>query len=79
MKFHIFRVNLRVEHVSPSKCREEFVARVKKNDELRREAKKNGEKLKLKREPQGPRPSHKINVTENKPEFLTPLPYEFIA
>ena len=36
------KVNLRVEHVKHSKCRQEFLARVKKNSELCRQAKENG-------------------------------------
>lgn len=36
------RVNLRVEHISPSKCRTDFLARVNANDEVKRAAKKSG-------------------------------------
>jgi len=36
------RVNLRIEHVKHSKCRQEFVARVKRNAALKREAKEKG-------------------------------------
>ena len=35
------RINVRVEHLKKSKCREDFLTRVKKNDALKREAKKN--------------------------------------
>jgi len=33
------RIHVRVEHLRKSKCREDFLARVKKNDALKREAK----------------------------------------
>lgn len=36
------RINLRVEHVSHSKCRQEFLDRVKTNAAKRKEAKTNG-------------------------------------
>ena len=39
------RINVRVEHVKPSRCREDFLKRVKENDEKRRQAKENGEKI----------------------------------
>ena len=43
------RINVRVEHVQHSKCRDEFLERVKRNDELKRKAKQTGEKFDLKR------------------------------
>ncbi len=36
------RVNIRVEHVRHSKCRQEFVNRVKQNSQIRAEAKEKG-------------------------------------
>ena len=36
------RVNIRVEHIKHSKCRQEFLDRVKKNHELHAEAKAKG-------------------------------------
>lgn len=41
------RVNLRVEHVKHSKCRDDFLNRVKKNAELKKEAKAAGSELAL--------------------------------
>mmetsp|Transcript_51728 Transcript_51728/g.163552 ORF Transcript_51728/g.163552 Transcript_51728/m.163552 type:complete len:168 (-) Transcript_51728:97-600(-) len=43
-KVLVKRVNLRVEHVKPSRCREEFLNRVKANDRLKREDKIKGGK-----------------------------------
>ncbi|KAF7307622.1 hypothetical protein MIND_00557400 [Mycena indigotica] len=51
------RVNLRVEHIRHSKCRQEFLDRVKKNHDAHAEAKEKekGERVKLKRIPAQPR------------------------
>jgi ribosomal protein L21E len=35
------RIHVRIEHVSHSKCRQDFINRVKKNETLKREARKN--------------------------------------
>lgn len=53
--------------------------RVKENDKKVREAKTTGQKVVLKRQPEQPREAKKVSLTAIKPEFLTPLPYEFIA
>lgn len=72
------RINVRIEHVSHSKCREDFIRRVKENERLRRDAKENNKIVVLRREPAQPRPSV---VLTNPPEpiILAPIPYEFIA
>jgi large subunit ribosomal protein L21e len=72
------RINVRIEHVKPSKCRDEFLARVKTNDEKRREARAAGKHIILKRKPVTPLAAR---VIENPPEpvFLAPIPYEFVA
>ena len=36
------RIHVRVEHVAPSRCREEFLARCKANDALKHEAREKG-------------------------------------
>merc|ERR1712199_60702 len=58
------RVHVRVEHVVPSKCREEFLNRVKVND---------AKKIEAKRSPRMP----KAGFTVKKAEVLTraPVPY----
>merc|ERR1711976_416904 len=45
------RINIRVEHVRPSKCRVDFLRRVKENERLRSEAKATGKRVLLKRQP----------------------------
>ena len=36
------RIHVRIEHVHPSRCKEEFLRRVKANDEFKHEAKLKG-------------------------------------
>ncbi|MBW0499782.1 hypothetical protein O181_039497 [Austropuccinia psidii MF-1] len=70
------RVNLRIEHIKHSKCRDDFLRRVKENAKLRKEAKEKGEKLVLKRLPAAPRDAHTISTASNPPVTLVPLPYD---
>ncbi|CAB0031975.1 unnamed protein product [Trichogramma brassicae] len=72
------RINVRIEHVKHSKCRDDFLRRVKENEKLRLEAKKNKTKVCLKRQPAQPRPAH-IVKGKGEPQMLAPIPYEFIA
>ncbi|XP_039746428.1 60S ribosomal protein L21 [Pararge aegeria] len=72
------RINIRVEHVKHSKCREDFLKRVKENERLLKEAKANGKIVNLKRQPQLPRAAHIVKGIE-KPMLLAPIPYEFVA
>nr|CAG4641305.1 EOG090X0GT4 [Eulimnadia texana] len=73
------RINLRVEHVKHSKCREDFLVRVKENERLKKEAKTQGQRVVLKRQPKQPRPAHTVSTKDNEPVFLAPIPYEFVA
>lgn len=41
------RIHVRVEHVMPSRCREEFLARRAHNDEIKHEAKVKGGEWRL--------------------------------
>ncbi|VDL91082.1 unnamed protein product [Schistocephalus solidus] len=73
------RINVRIEHVRPSKCRVEFLNRVKENDKRRKEAKEKGIRCTLKRKPKLPRRAHLV-LTKKRPVVdLHPLPYELIA
>ncbi|XP_028550833.1 60S ribosomal protein L21-1-like [Dendrobium catenatum] len=49
-------IHVRVEHVQPSRCAEEFRLRKKKNNELKEKAKALGEIISTKRQPEGPKP-----------------------
>ena len=70
------RVNLRVEYVKHSKCRDDFLNRVKENAEKKRAAKEKGEKVSVKRLPVGPRPSYTVSTKKNIPETLAPIAYD---
>lgn len=80
------KINVRIEHVKHSKCREDFLQRMKLNEELKRkysEEKKAGEKPAkpyLKRLPAQPREAELVKVNRHcKPRELRPQSYELIA
>jgi large subunit ribosomal protein L21e len=68
------RVNVRVEHISHSRSREEFLRRVKTNAAKRKEAKEQGKTVQLKRLPVGPRDAREVKLEDV--ESLAPLPYD---
>lgn len=73
------RINIRVEHVKHSRCRQDFLDRVKQNEIKKKEAKAKGEVVHCKRQPQQPRKAHFVRTKYNKPVILEPIKYEFIA
>ncbi|CBI29295.3 unnamed protein product, partial [Vitis vinifera] len=70
------RIHVRVEHVQPSRCREEFKLRKIRNDESKAEAKKRGEKISTKRQPEGPKPGFMVEGATL--ETVTPIPYDVV-
>lgn len=70
------RINIRIEHIQPSRSREDFLKRVKSNAEAKKQAKADGVQVSVKRQPLGPREARTVSLTDNPPETLTPLPYE---
>lgn len=50
--------------------------RVKENVEKRKKAKTEGIHIHLKREPAMPREARTVSLKGNKPESITPVPYE---
>ena len=70
------RVNVRTEHVSLSRSREEFINRVKGNAAKKQKAKAEGSHLFLKRQPVMPREARTVEAKNNGPETITPIPYE---
>ncbi|CAM9010357.1 hypothetical protein WICANDRAFT_62257 [Wickerhamomyces anomalus NRRL Y-366-8] len=70
------RINLRVEHIKHSKCRQEFLDRVKTNAAKRAEAKSTGQAVQLKRQPAKPRDARVVATVGNVPQTLAPVPYE---
>ena len=70
------RVNVRVEHIKHSKCREEFVQRVKDNAQNKKDAKAKGVSINVKRQPVGPRGAHYVSIKNNLPTVINPVAYE---
>ena len=74
------RVSVRIEHVKHSTCRQDFLDRVKKNEALKTEAKKAGKSApECKRHAKEPLGAHVVSTGGNEPQFLAPIPYEFVA
>merc|ERR1711874_211645 len=70
------RLHVRVEHVQPSRCREEFLQRRASNDAKKAEAKAAGKKIDCKRQPDGPKGAEVIaNPTI---ETITAIPYDIV-
>ncbi len=70
------RLNVRIEHIQPSRSREGFLRRVKENAALKKQAKAEGKPVQLKRLPAQPREARTISVKDNKPETVAPVAYE---
>jgi large subunit ribosomal protein L21e len=70
------RVNLRIEHVSPSRSRDDFLRRVKANASAKKAARANGTTVQIKRQPALPRGASTVSLTGNLPETVTPIAYE---
>jgi large subunit ribosomal protein L21e len=66
-----------VEHVQPSRCREDLKLRRIENDQLKAETKARGEKISTKRQPQGPKPG--FMVAGATLETVTPIPYYVVT
>ncbi|XP_021951216.1 60S ribosomal protein L21-like [Folsomia candida] len=73
------RINVRVEHVTHSKCRTDFLDRVQENEKLKRDARTKGISVVCKRQPKQPRLAHFVSTKGNAPQLLQPIPYEFVA
>ena len=72
------RIHVRIEHVRKSKCHEAFRDRVRKNDALKREAKKRGEKVLTLRQPAKPRDQHVVDVSKTNVEYMNPLKFRYL-
>ena len=70
------RIHVRVEHVQPSRCDEEFRLRKVKNDQLKAEAKARGEVISTKRQTEGPKPGFMVECATL--ETVTPIPYDVV-
>ncbi|CAK9271432.1 unnamed protein product [Sphagnum jensenii] len=70
------RLHVRIEHVQPSRCREDFLERRKMNDRLKAEAKARGEKVSTKRQPAGPKAGFVLDASTLR--TVTPIPYDVV-
>ncbi|KAL6531138.1 60S ribosomal protein L21A [Orobanche minor] len=70
------RIHVRIEHVHPSRCHEEILERIKKNDKLKAEAKAQGIIISTKRQPAGPKPGFMVEGATI--ETVTPIPYDVV-
>lgn len=75
------RIHVRVEHCRPSKCRLDFLKRVKENELKKKAAKAAGKKIVLKRIPGQPREGEFVSIPaeEGGVEVIKPAPYEFLV
>lgn len=67
------RIHVRIEHVRKSQSRVAFVERVKANDKLKEQAKKEGRKISTKRLPRGPIDEH--TVSGENVQIINPLKF----
>src|SRR3569833_895604 len=70
------RINIRIEHISPSRSREGFLKRVKENAEKKKQAKSSSEANQQKQQPDTPQKKHTETKTDNQPETVAPVAYE---
>lgn len=72
------RICVRIEHVSPSRSREEFLNRVKSNEIIKKDARAKGTTVIAKRLPKPAAAGFLVVVTEaNKPETMRPIPFDY--
>lgn len=74
-------INVRVEHVRPSKCRLDFLARVQHNEQVKREAKAKGERAPIeaiKRFPGQPKAGYRVAAqsAHGAPIDVAPQPFD---
>jgi len=70
------RVNVRVEHIKHSKCRDDFLRRVKENAAKIKTASEAGVRFTIKRQPVQTREARHVSTLKNVPETLAPIPYD---
>ncbi|KAI1483435.1 hypothetical protein K445DRAFT_318120 [Daldinia sp. EC12] len=70
------RINVRIEHISRSRSREDFLKRVKQNAELKKKAKAEGTTVTVKRQAALPRDARTVSTKDNHPETVAPIAYE---
>ncbi|CAM9893127.1 unnamed protein product, partial [Phaeothamnion confervicola] len=68
------RINVRVEHVHPSKCRDELKKRIKENQVAKVAAKGGAPKVSLKRQPRQPKEAFVLTAPGDA-ETIQALPF----
>lgn len=72
------RLHVRIEHVVPSRCREDFLQRSKANDKAKHDARVAGQPVpKTKRQPAGPRTEGFI-LENVQMDTITAIPYDIV-
>ena len=69
------RICVRIEHIRKSRSREAFVERVRANDALKVQAKKDGKKIITKREPVQPATAHVVDPSKGGLEYMNPIKF----
>ena len=69
------KMNIRIEHLRTSKCREVFKARIQANDKLKQEANKRGERISTKRQVVGPLAEKNVTMDASKLLLRSHKPY----
>ena len=69
------RINVRIEHVRKSRCNEDFLNRVRSNDALKQQAKKDGKKITTKRQPIAPRAGYVVKSKGVQQQVFAPIEY----
>merc|ERR1712205_42848 len=74
------RLHVRIEHVKPSRCQEEFKNRVADHEKTKAEAKKTGKFVRtLKRLPKDPKPGYIVKAKKQPVNVMCAVPYELLA
>lgn len=69
------RIHVRVEHVRMSSCREAFKARVRENDQKKRDAKAAGKRVDIKRVNVQPRAESVVVTADTSVEYMNPVKF----
>jgi large subunit ribosomal protein L21e len=68
------RINVRIEHATPSKCRDEFLSRVKKNEQIKQAVRAGTmQRQNLKRLPILPKAAYTVKLP--MAETIQPIPF----
>ncbi|KAJ2797125.1 Pyrimidine nucleotide transporter, mitochondrial, partial [Coemansia furcata] len=70
------RVNIRIEHINHSKCRDDFLRRVKENAAAAKASRESGVRVSLKRLPAQPREARFVSTQDNEPTTINAIPYD---